>query len=58
MTDIFYGCSNLTAESYANIANMLPNANQLSNQYLTDMRLSVGRFTQEQQNILNIKGYL
>ena len=58
MTSTFYACNNLSSNSYANIANSLPLANNLTNKYLSSMSLNVNNFTVEQILILNNKGYI
>jgi len=58
MTNIFLNCNNLSSPSYANIANSLPNASQLTNQYISNIGLNVNKFTTEQLTILNQKGYV
>ena len=57
ITEMFYQCNNLSNESYANIANMLPLAQNLTNQYVSDMGLDINKFTNIQKNILINKGY-
>ena len=58
MVNTFLQCSNLTSASYENIANGLPNANQLTNQYLLNIGLSVNKFSADALAILNQKGYI
>ena len=58
MSSMFGSCNNLSADSYANIANMLPLAANLQNQYISNIGLNVANFTNDQINILNAKGYL
>lgn len=55
---MFYECRNLSSNSYANIANMLPLANNLTNQYLSNIGLNVNNFTVPQLQRLNNKGYI
>ena len=50
-------CSKLSEDSYTNITNMLPQANNLSNTYISNLGLSVDNFSIEQIAILNAKGY-
>ena len=57
ITEMFYHCNNLSNESYANIANMLPLAQNLTNQYISNIGLNLNRFTNIQKNILINKGY-
>ena len=57
ITGMFYHCNNLSNESYANIANMLPLAQNLTNQYISNIGLNLNRFTNIQKNILINKGY-
>ena len=57
MQDMFAYCERLSNESYANIANMLPLAQNLTNQYVSDMGLDINKFTNIQKNILINKGY-
>ena len=57
ITEMFYHCNNLSNESYANIANMLPLAQNLTNQYISNIGLIRNRFTNIQKNILINKGY-
>ena len=58
MVNTFLQCSNLTSASYENIANGLPNANQLTNQYLINIGLNVSKFSADALAILNQKGYI
>ena len=58
MYSTFYGCTNLSDVSIANITNMLPNANQLTNQYVANIGLNLARFDDDQLRILNNKGYI
>ena len=58
MVNTFLQCSNLTSTSYENIANGLPNANQLTNQYLVNIGLNVNKFSADALTILNQKGYI
>ena len=37
---------------------MLPNANQLTNQYISNIGLNINNFTSAQITILNQKGYV
>lgn len=55
---MFYYCNNLSNEAYANIANSLPNITNLSNHYISNLGLNINKFTNEQINILNVKGYV
>lgn len=55
---MFSMCNNLSDESVANITNMLPNASQLTNQYVADIGLNLARFDDDQLRILNNKGYI
>lgn len=57
-TVLFHGCTNLSDVSIANITNMLPNANQLTNQYVANIGLNLARFDDDQLRILNNKGYI
>lgn len=57
MENTFYGCFSLSSESFGKIANMLPNANQLTNQYIRNIGLYPDMFDMEQYNILRDKGY-
>lgn len=57
-TVLFHGCTNLSDVSIANITNMLPNANQLTNQYISSIGLNLARFDDDQLRILNNKGYI
>ena len=54
----FQYCFNLSDASIANIVNSLPNANQLSNQYISGIGLNLARFDDDQLRILNNKGYI
>lgn len=54
----FHGCNNLSDASIANIVNMLPNASQLTNQYISSIGLNLARFDDDQLRILNNKGYI
>ena len=56
MYGTFYGCTNLSDASIANIVNMLPNASQLTNQYISSIGLNLARFDDDQLRILNNKG--
>lgn len=47
----------LSSESYANIANSLPLATNLTNQYISNIGLDINRFNPTQILILNNKGY-
>ena len=58
MENTFYNCNNLSESSYITITNILPNASNLSNQYLSNIGLNFYKFTNDQLNILNIKGYI
>ena len=55
---IFYNCRNLSVDSYANIANSLPLAVNLTNQYVSNLGLDVRNFVDAQVIILNNKGYI
>ena len=57
LTRTFAGCPNLSADAYANIANSLPLASNLTNQYISNIGLDINKFTNEQLSILNVKGY-
>ena len=58
MAFMFNNCYNLSSNSYANIANSLPLAINLTNQYISNIGLNISNFTIEQIRILNSKGYL
>ena len=58
MVNMFYNCNNLSNSSYANIANSLPLAINLSNLYINNLGLNIDKFDAVQINILNTKGYL
>lgn len=58
MVCTFRYCNNLSVNAYANIANSLPLANNLSNQYISNIGLNISNFTSEQISILNNKGYI
>ena len=58
MENTFYNCRNLSESTYTTITNMLPLATNLSNQYLSNIGLNLGKFTDEQMNVLNSKGYI
>ena len=55
---MFGDCNNLSIKSYKEIANMLPQASQLTNRYISNIGLNVQKFGQEQLRILNNKGYI
>lgn len=57
-TDMFEGCNNLSVNSYATIASMLPLAANLTQQTLSHIGLDNHKFTNEQLTILNTKGYI
>lgn len=54
----FHNCFSLTTSFYTNITNSLPNAANLTNQYLSSTGLNINAFTEAQITILNNKGYL
>lgn len=58
MENTFYNCSNLDERAYNTLTNILPNANQLTNQYISNIGLDINKFNTDQLNILNIKGYV
>lgn len=58
MENTFYNCVNLNDRAYTTLTNMLPNANQLTNQYISNIGLDINKFNTDQLNILNIKGYV
>ena len=58
MENTFLNCNNLSSVSYTKITNMLPNATNLTNQYLSNIGLNVSNFTNDQINILNSKGFV
>ena len=58
MENTFYNCVNLNDRAYNIITNILPNASQLTNQYISNIGLDINKFTNEQINILNVKGYI
>lgn len=58
MENAFYNCINLNERAYSTLTNMLPNANQLTNQYISNIGLDINKFNTDQLNILNIKGYV
>ena len=58
MENAFYNCVNLNDRAYTILTNMLPNANQLTNQYISNIGLDINKFNTDQLNILNIKGYV
>lgn len=58
MVNTFSMCGSLTPASYENIANGVPNANQLSNQYISNMGLNVAKFSASALAVLNAKGYI
>lgn len=58
MEKTFLNCNNLSSVSYTKITNMLPNASNLTNQYLSNIGLNVSNFTNDQINILNSKGFV
>lgn len=55
--NMFYNCINLSNDSYNIIVNFLPNANQLTNQYISNIGLNIERFNKIQKTILYHKGY-
>lgn len=58
MENTFYNCVSLNDRAYNIITNILPNASQLTNLYISNIGLDVNKFTNEQINILNVKGYI
>ena len=58
MENTFYNCVNLNDRAYFTLTNILPNANQLTNQYLTNIGLNISKFSNNQLNTLNSKGYI
>ena len=54
---MFHNCNNLSSRAYENIANFLPNANQLTNDTLESIGLNINNFNQDSYNILKEKGY-
>ena len=58
MENTFLNCTNLSLDSYSKLTNMLPLAMNLTNQYITNIGLNINKFTNDQLNILNSKGYL
>lgn len=56
--NMFYYCNNLSNSSYASIANALPMATNLTNKYLANSGLNIGRLTYNEMMILNNKGYI
>ena len=57
MENAFYNCINLSHNSYAVITNMLPQASQLTNTYISNIGLNINKFNEDQINILKEKGY-
>ena len=57
MYQTFYNCNNLSNESYANIANSLPLAGNLTYRNISNIGLNIENFTLEQKQILGNKGY-
>ena len=57
MENMFLNCNNLSSETYSNIINMLPDANQLTNKYVTNLGINESKLNLRQKDDLTIKGY-